>query len=173
MYLRNFRLDRYQQKALAVELYLYIEDLNTCEDHIVVDVTVLGMSQRNHWKWIWTWLCLELEELVLYVPLSQDELLLLPNAKHIQQRGCASHVLPVIRMFLRSRDITIDEHILIPDMLLYSHNLLFNPTSIDFTLNMLQPSFLYKGRAFNCITISLVAPCLRRWIHRTAAQDAT
>ena len=50
MYLRNFRLDRYQQKALAVELYLYIEDLNTCEDHIVVDVTVLGMSQRNHWK---------------------------------------------------------------------------------------------------------------------------
>ena len=50
MYLRNFRLDRYQQKALAVELYLYIEDLNTCEDHIVVDVTVLGTSQRNHWR---------------------------------------------------------------------------------------------------------------------------
>ena len=39
---RNFRLDRYKQKALAVELYMYVEDLNTCDDHIVVDVTVLG-----------------------------------------------------------------------------------------------------------------------------------
>ena len=82
---------------------------------------------------------------MLYVPLSEDELDMLPNARHIKERGCADHILTVIHMFLRSRDITIDEHLLIHDMLQYSHNLLFNPTSVDPTLNMLQPSFLFKG----------------------------
>ena len=86
---------------------------------------------------------------MLYVPISEDELLLLPNAKHIKERGCAPLILPVIQMFLRSRDLMIDEQLLIPDMLQYSHNLLFNPTAIDPTLNMLQPSFLFKGRASN------------------------
>ena len=44
---RNFRLDRYKQKALAIELYMHIEDLNTCEDHIVVDVTKIGMLYQR------------------------------------------------------------------------------------------------------------------------------